>query len=257
MGETNVRWIAWARGMRRRWTCRRETRVPLDLVWLRPLALRLSIAPSITLHWASRILALADHVRMARERHTLTTLIVRSLDALRIVVARPSHGAPRDSTSEDENRFGSWRSVLRPVAAPLSLRTSRRVGVRGCPMPLRRPIEAHATRRWARVSTETGRFATASTSGRSRIEPLVVPPPPMVGRTPTRTIASHASQARPDIHDLHSPFGIAIGERSGWMPATGALTDALSPAVLASVTDHVVREIDGRVRAKRERLGKV
>jgi hypothetical protein len=79
----------------------------------------------------------------------------------------------------------------------------------------------------------------------------------MVGRTAERTVVSSASQARQETRELRSPLGFAAEERIGWMPAAGAFAGALSPAVLASVTDHVVREIDSRVRAKRERLGKV
>jgi hypothetical protein len=104
------------------------------------------------------------------------------------------------------------------------------------------------------MPADANRFATvAMTSGRTRIEPRVLAPPPMVGRTASRTLASSPGQARQDAHDLQSTSGFAMDERRGWMPVPGALP----PGILASVTDHVVREIDSRVRAKRERLGKV
>jgi hypothetical protein len=255
--------------------------VPLDFVWLRlgrgvpaqqtppsaqrPLRLRLSIAPSIAIHWASKILALSDHASAARERHTLTTLIVRSWAGRRAGTARVADDGVRGSAwdglkavpangSNVDTRSESWRSLLHAVPTPWTLRTSRRVDARGSLVALRSPIHSPETLRWTRVPANAGRFAgVPMAAGRRRLEPRVLAPPPMVGRTAQRTAVSSASQARQETREFHSPLGFATDERSGWMPAAGAL----SPAVLASVTDHVVREIDSRVRAKRERLGKV
>jgi hypothetical protein len=243
------------------------SRVSLGLVWLRlgrrvrtqqtprsaqrPLTLRLSIAPSITVEWASRTRAVADHVTTAREPHARITVIVRALAARRAATARLLH-----------NRFdgSAWhglkaipfndtsRALGLAMASPVTLSASRRIDVRASRVvaSLRRPVDVLGTSRFATVPM---------TSVRTRIEPRVLAPPLMVGRM--QTVASRAGQARQDAHDLQSPLGFAVDERSGWMPVPGALTAAVPPGILASVTDHVVREIDSRVRAKRERLGKV
>lgn len=271
MGEMTVRWIAWARGLQRRWTCRRESRVPLDFVWLRPgrgvraqqtprsaqrpLGLRLSVAPSVAIYWASRILALSDHVRAGRERHTLTMMIVRSLAALRVATARVSHSGLRQSAWD----VASNRSAF-DDRSELTLPTTRRVDARGSRVlaSVRGPFDAPVTLRWTRVPVNGGRFAgVPRAAARRRFEPRVLTPPPMVGRTAQRAVVSSVSQARQETREFRSPLGFAADERDGWMPAAGAFAGALSPAVVASVTDHVVREIDSRVRAKRERLGKV
>lgn len=254
------------------------SRVSLDLVWLRlgrgvraeptprsaqrPLTLRLSIAPSIAIQWASRIRAVADRVTTAREPHACTTAIVRSLAARRAATARAWHNGRLGSAWDGLKAAPSYDSLrsLGHWMTPVTLSANRRVDVRGRRVlaSLRGRVDAPVMLTRTRLPADARRFATVPmTSGRTRIEPRVLAPPPMIDRMPSRTVASTASQARQDARDFHSPLEFAMDERSGWMPARGALAAALPPGALASVTDHVVREIDSRVRAKRERLGKV
>jgi hypothetical protein len=240
-------------------------RTPIDLVWLRlgrepaaelrswpaprPLALRLSIA----VRWASRIFAATGRVTSVRERRSLATMIVRLL-------SRSAAGvSSRDRLKTfPDNGPESQRSVLPAVVMPLAARTSRRPDERAGLVALRRFIHLPDPRRWSRAARDEGRFAiVCATGSRWRVEPRVLAPPPMVARMPQRTVVSSASQASPQPREFPSAFGFATGARSAWMPAAGAPAGALSPGVLDSVTEHVVREIDSRVRAKRERLGKV
>jgi hypothetical protein len=253
------------------------SRVWLDLVWLRfgrgvraeqtrrsaqrPLMLRLSIASSIAIQWASRIRAVVDRVTAVRKPDAYTTVMVQSLALRRAATARLLHDGLVESVWNRSN--DSSRSLGHATAPPVTLSPSRRVNVRWSDALTSRrgPFDAPLTLTLPRTRThaDAHRFASVPMASRRtrRIEPHVLAPPPMVGRTTSRTVMSSADQPRQNVHDFPSPLGFAMNERGGWMPTPGALASALSPGLLDSVTDHVVREIDSRVRAKRERLGKV
>jgi hypothetical protein len=252
------------------------SRIPLDLVWLRlgrgvpaepprrpvphPLTLRLSIAPSIAIQLTSRSRAIADRAITTRKPDAPTMVMVESLALRRAATARILREGHADSWTRARavSFTGSSRSIGRAMA-PRMMSSSPRILVSGSHVPaLRRgPFDGPVTlaRSRTRMPADVRRFASVPmTSRRTRMEPHVLAPPPMVGRT---TSSSTGGQPRQSAHDIQSPLAFRTDERNAWMQTPSALAAALSPGVLDSVTDHVVREIDSRVRARRERLGKV
>jgi hypothetical protein len=89
-----------------------------------------------------------------------------------------------------------------------------------------------------------------------RVERVVLASVPMVARATRRD--AQPQPAAPQPQEVRSSLVSETDPRGAWsMTLPGPLSGVVPPATLASLTEHVVREINDRVRAKRERLGKV
>jgi hypothetical protein len=223
----------------------------------RPLTLRLTVQPSFLV---SRVQVGAPWPAPGSRFAGLGTAI-RQLHSSRpaeMHVTRPGRG--RTTGTPDPGRE-VWSRAIGPSAPVHGGMASRHPhgGLNAVRMSLAAPVGSVVRMRPAdRVPAETdGRTPDAA----GRVEPRAFMPPPMVtrraggrsGRADTSVVPSMTGSPR-------LPSAALPDQAAGW-PASRALpgrAEAAYPAdVVAALTERVVQEIDGRVRARRERLGKV
>jgi hypothetical protein len=125
------------------------------------------------------------------------------------------------------------------------------------------PLTVRATRLALGVVMDGGDDAPAARvrGQMRRVEARAVAPPPIVTRASGREPARPAASAAPAHHaaaDARLRGGWEADTQFGWATATpGAPRPAVTPAMVATLTDQVMRQMNERVRAKRERMGKV
>jgi hypothetical protein len=263
MSETRVAWKVWARRLRGRWT-RRTVVSGSSFVWLRlhrpqaaarlHLTIRLSpaIRLSVNVSLAPRTPAPGQTgVPSVSVRHHPLTLVAHAGSWRPVTVARPAAGSIRRGhpTTGDPDR-----------GAYIATRWLRRAVTLGDWQP-RRGAVPQGTLVASRQQRDADLSSAANPLGSHRLarlrhEPPIVAPPPMTPRrprhdAPSQPIPPPAADAKlgpPSAQDPGMPR---------WAAAAPPHTATMSGPALSALTEHVMRQINDRVRARRERLGKV
>ena len=254
MGEMTGRWIAWARGLRRRWTCRRVSRVSLRsrLAAARSRCARRSAAVgaapaqpaavdrsrAIACICASTIRAVArsrrHRPRASRVHDDDRAIVGRAPRRDCAGLARPasragvgtSEGRPLQQIDFD-NRPDSLRPLGHAVAPPLTLPASRRIDARGQSVlaSLRGLFDAPVTRARTRMPADASRFAPRSDDVRAHAYRAArAAPPPMRWQD---AVADRREQCHAGTTGCaRLPFAARVGDGRAQRP------DARAPARL-------------------------
>ena len=122
------------------------------------------------------------------------------------------------------------------------------------------PLADLVIRRAPRTTDASGDTQGPNPRQARRVETGPMAPPPIVVRTHRREPVSPAMAATPARRDpaFDARGGWETEMRFGWATESpGARGPTVTPAMVASLTDQVMRQMNDRVRAKRERMGKV